>query len=92
MTDCATDKKIIGYITGQNGDLVRQRCSKSALAGQGYFDYIVGRYPDIGWSDERRALKESLYRLRNGIETPPVCPVCGEPVRFDAGNKMYPKW
>ena len=92
MTDCATDKKIIEYITGQNGDLVRQRCSKSALAGQGYFDYIVGRYPDIGWSDERRALKESLYRLRNGIETPPVCPVCGEPVRFDAGNKMYPKW
>lgn len=92
MTDPGTDEKIIGYITGKDGGIVRQRCSKTALLNHGYFDYITARYPDIDWTDEKSALKESLYRLRNGIEICPVCPVCGKPVRFDTGNKMYPKW
>lgn len=92
MVDPKTDNTIIGYITGQDGNLIRQRCSETALSGQGYFDYITGRYADIDWTDNKFALKESLYRLRNGIETRPVCPVCGKPIKFDAGNKMYPGW
>ena len=40
------------------------------------YDYLINRYTD---SD---SLKETLYRIYNGIEEHPKCPTCGKPLLF----------
>nr|DAM31312.1 MAG TPA: endonuclease-like protein [Ackermannviridae sp.] len=40
------------------------------------YDYLINRYTD---SD---SLKETLYRIYNGIEEHPKCPTCGKPLIF----------
>ena len=40
------------------------------------YEYLVNRY------DDSDSLKETLYRIYNGIEEHPKCPTCGKPLIF----------
>lgn len=50
-----------------------------------FYEYIIEHYPqDIQF-------KEKLWLYRNGLDNPPVCKVCGGPVRFTS-NDCYSKY
>ena len=40
------------------------------------YEYLINRY------DDSYSLKETLYRIYNGIEEHPKCPTCGKPLVF----------
>jgi len=82
------DQEILNYITNNTNNLVKQRCVKAILEKRGYYFYLINRYSDIDKSDESKCLKESIYRLFNGIETAPKCS-CGNIIKFNNG---YAKW
>lgn len=44
------------------------------------YKYLINRY------DDSDSLKETLYRIYNGIEQHPICPVCGKPVKMVKGH------
>lgn len=44
------------------------------------YEYLINRYND---SD---SLKETLFRIYNGIEEHPKCPTCGKPVKMVKGH------
>lgn len=51
------------------------------------FDYLNNRF-----TDNRNNLKETLYRIKFGIEQIPICPVCGNQLPFAGklkGNTCY---
>ena len=45
-------------------------------------DYIINRFESF------KSYKESLYRIVHHIETQPICPICGNEIKF---NKGYAK-
>ena len=53
--------------------------------------YNVIHYLENRFSDYRGDLKESLYRIKDGVEKRPVCVVCGKDVKFKVsqGNTCY---
>jgi hypothetical protein len=42
------------------------------------YDYLNDRYDDLNINN----LSEILYRIKNNIEEPPICPVCGNKMPF----------
>ena len=43
---------------------------------KGIYEYLINRY------DDSDSLKETLFRIYNGIEEHPKCPTCGKPLVF----------
>lgn len=80
------DKQILDYTTNGTGKLIPARCSVNILEKHGYLNYLKTRYSDN--TSDKLWLRETLYRLLNNIETPPVCKTCGNPVTFT--NNSYP--
>ena len=79
-------KQILNYTTNGTGKLIPARCSVNILEKHGYLEYLKTRYSDN--TSEKLWLRETLYRLLNNIDTPPVCKTCGNPVVFT--NNSYP--
>ena len=52
-----------------------------------FFDYVYSRFDDLTGNEK---LVEVIYRIRNKIETVPVCPVCGKKLNFLNAQKLYP--
>lgn len=52
-----------------------------------FFDYVYSRFDDLTGNEK---LVEVIYRIRNKIETVPVCPICGKKLKFDNAQKIYP--
>ena len=44
------------------------------------YEYLINRY------DDSDSLKETLFRIHNGIEEHPKCPTCGKPVKMVKGH------
>ena len=45
--------------------------------------YLLNRYSDS------LSIKETIYRIKNNIEIRPVCPVCGNNLKFLGGSKGF---
>jgi hypothetical protein len=48
--------------------------------------YFINRFNDLTYMERKASnipVAEVVYRLVNGIETNPVCPVCGKPVETE---------
>ena len=51
------------------------------------FSYLSNRFDDTC-----KKISEVMYRIRNGLNSHPICPVCGKPVKFvdkTRGYKIY---
>ena len=76
------DKIVLDYIA-PNGKLIPQRCIASVLKKNNFYDYIINRYNNNTLNlEDKHYLRECLYRLVNNIETPPVCKICGNALKF----------
>jgi hypothetical protein len=49
-------------------------------------EYLQTRYIDS------ESIKETIYRIIHGIEVRPVCPICGDKVRFQDATKGFKKY
>lgn len=68
-----TDQKILEKILRSDG---RISYSKVKILSKTDLDYLYNRYSDS------LSLEETLYRLKNNIETRPTCPICGKKLEF----------
>jgi len=50
--------------------------SPTILKNYHIYNYIQNRYKDS------ESLTESIYRIKNNIETRPTCEICNSPVKF----------
>lgn len=51
------------------------------------FSYLINRF-----DDNCKKITEVIYRIRNGLNSHPTCPICGKSVRFidkSRGYKVY---
>ena len=78
-----TNNDILHFVA-PNGKLIPQRCTKSIMEKNGYWDYLINLYSDLSCTDKNNPnyLKEILYRLIRGINNRPVCKQCGTPLFF----------
>jgi hypothetical protein len=84
------DDVVLSYIAPK-GKLIPQRCLESVLKSHGFYTYVVNRYDNNSLSiKDKEYLRESLYRLENHIEIPPVCKTCGQSLKFH--NNSYSKY
>lgn len=67
------DQKILEKILRSDG---RISYSKVKILSKTDLDYLHNRYSDS------LSLEETLYRLKNNIETRPTCPICGKNLEF----------
>lgn len=72
------DDSYIKELYGESGRLDPNRLRDSWLNEHiDIKEYLENRYSDS------LSYKETIYRIRLGIEIRPVCPVCGKPVMFE---------
>ena len=77
------DQEILNNYLNKNGHI---NGTKLALSEKFYYKdyiYIKQRYSD---SD---SFAETIYRLKNGIEEKPVCPICGKPIKYCGKYKKH---
>ena len=86
VIDEKLDIEIKNYIIGNNGKVMPGRTNPIILGKRGYYDYLLQRYSD----NTTTGMSETVYRLVNGVEEVPHCPVCGKPIVFK--NKSYSNW
>lgn len=73
MEEIINDEYILNYFYGNSGKVNRWKTSNIPEDIQ---DYLTNRYHDS------QSIKETLFRIKNHIEIRPVCPICGNPVKF----------
>ena len=85
------DEDVLNYVA-PDGKLIKQRCVKKVLESKGFYEYLLNRYSDntLDKSDEKLYIRETLFRMMNKIEVPPVCKICGTPVKFS--YQKYPNY
>ena len=77
-----SDKDILDYVA-PDGKIIPQRCLKSVLKKHGFYEYIINRYDNNTLDiDDKNYLRECIYRMVNDINTPPLCKICGKPLKF----------
>ena len=87
--DELTDDVIISYMLQNNFDRLEPSKSnvQNLLIRQPYiFYYVMNRFNDV---DKKTTFDELLYRIKNHIETAPICPVCGNKSKFKDGRSGY---
>lgn len=52
------------------------------------FNYLDNKFDDLSFDNN---LNEILYRIKNNIFEPPVCQICGNPVKFIDAQQGYRK-
>ena len=70
------DKNIFDVFTRADGRMNNYLCNWNNLQKKDIdlYNYVINRYDDI---DEDDAVSEILYRIKNGIDKKPKCPICG---------------
>lgn len=58
----------------------------SNLKATGIYDYLINRFSDCS------NYKEAIYRIKNNLETVPLCPVCGKPLKYSEALRGYRKY
>lgn len=71
-----TKEDIIKHFYNENGKILSSRTSETYLKNHNLYDLIMNYYSDS------LSVKETLFRIYNGIDERPVCKECGSPVRF----------
>ena len=77
ITDDIVKEEFKSKIYVYNPNTLRRYTSKiEGKYNKDIYEYLVNRY------DDSDSLKETLYRIYNGIEEHPKCPTCGKPLIF----------
>ena len=87
MIDKEKDEKILSIIVKEDGTFNSSRIKSS---------YMKNNYPDLyEYANQRfseliidETIRELVVRLKDGLNEPPKCPVCGKNVKFD--GRKYP--
>lgn len=58
----------------------------SNLKITGIYNYLINRFDDCS------NYKEAIYRIKNNIETVPICPVCGNKLKYSEALRGYRKY
>ena len=58
----------------------------SNLKATGIYNYLINRFPNCS------NYKEAIYRIKNNLETVPLCPVCGNELRYSEWLRGYHKY
>lgn len=58
----------------------------SNLKATGIYNYLITRFKDCS------NYKEAIYRIKNKLETAPLCPVCGKPLKYSEALRGYRKY
>lgn len=88
MVNLELEKEIKDYLVSADGKIIAARALPNVLRKRGYYEYLMERYTD----NTTNEFAEILYRFVNNIETVPICPECGNPIKFSMSSRMYPHW
>lgn len=58
----------------------------SNLKATGIYDYLINRFPNCS------NYKEAIYRIKNNLKTVPLCPVCGNELKYSEALRGYRKY
>lgn len=58
----------------------------SNLKATGIYNYLINRFVDC------YNYKEAIYRIKNNLETAPLCPVCGNKLKYSEWLRGYHKY
>lgn len=58
----------------------------SNLKATGIYDYLINRFSDCS------NYKEAIYRIKNNLKTVPLCPVCGNELKYSEALRGYRKY
>lgn len=56
------------------------------LKATGIYNYLINRFPNCS------NYKEAIYRIKNNLETVPLCPVCGNKLKYSEALRGYRKY
>ena len=80
------DEIIISILANSKGKTIGARLLEPWLKEHPEVkDYLINRYTD---TDDNTSFSEIFFRIKNHIETKPVCKVCGKPVKFQKGGGL----
>ena len=84
-----TREYVLHFYYADNGIIKHKRLSKEFFNEhnlQPIVDFLYSEYPDMNDGIEH-PITEFLYRIKNNIETYPICPVCGKSIKKWNGIK-----
>lgn len=58
----------------------------SNLKATGIYNYLINRFPNCS------NYKEAIYRIKNNLENAPLCPVCGNKLKYSEALRGYRKY
>ena len=89
MKDENLDKKILSIVVKDDGSFNASRIKiiHFKLHYPELLNYISQRFEDLDILSQIK-FKEIIFRIKNNLESAPVCPVCGKQIVFD--GRKYP--
>lgn len=86
MTDQEVLNKIQQLFKNKKGQLINGKVNKHNIQinNPDIYEYLANKYFDFSCS-----VGELIYRLENGVNDIPLCPVCGTPLKFIKYCKGY---
>lgn len=78
-----SDDEILKFFSS-NGKITSKRTSKGYICkyNPNLLDILYNRFSD---TTHDTPIIEILYRIKNGIEEVPKCPICGNPIKYTSG-------